>query len=63
MTERYTAEEFMELVREIDEDGEGLTAWETQFIAGFIDRDEPLRDEDITARMCEKLDEIYDDRL
>ncbi len=63
MTSRYTAEQFMEKVREIDADGEGLTKWEIQFIASFIDRDIPLEDIDVTYSMCEKLDQIYEDRM
>jgi hypothetical protein len=35
---KKTLEDFMELVRDIDANGKGLTQWEIEFIASFIDR-------------------------
>ena len=53
-------EQFENMVHEIDRDGDNLTEWEVEFIAGFIDGGMP---EDPTEKQWEVLQRIYDERL
>lgn len=54
-----TVEEFMELVCDIDEGGMGLTSWEVNFIAGFIDNPPHT----VSEKQWETLLRIQEDRM
>ena len=53
------ADDTADKIRKIDQDGEGLTSWEIDFIASFIDN--PPRS--FTQKQIEIVDRIWNQRV
>lgn len=59
MRSKITSAEAMDLVKEIDANGVGLTSWEIEFVASFIDHP-PQR---ITDRQIEIVQHIHSQKV
>lgn len=59
--EAMTTAELLELALEIDDDGEGLTDWEADFLDQMIKRGEA--GEDYTPIQADKIQEIHRERV
>ena len=49
----------LEMVQEIDDDGEGLTKWEIEFISGIIDNGQKF----FSQKQADIIKRIYEDRV
>jgi len=52
-------DELHDMLQDIDYDGEGLTAWEVDFVGDLIDRDQRY----FTARQAQIIKRIYSQRV
>jgi hypothetical protein len=56
---RVSLENLMDMVHEIDKNGEGLTKWEIEFIASFIDHPRT----EVTQKQYDIVQRIYDEKV
>lgn len=53
--------DYADIIEDIDQYGEGLTSWETEFIASVQERIDEYRE--LTSKQEGILDQIYEDRV